>query len=580
MKKVFLSAFILFPLFLSSQAIDQEYLDSLPEEVRKDVMSNIDAKNATEDPVYRKASTMIDKEIDLNNFSKLPKFGDSFFDTMQSSFMPINEPNFDGSYVLDTGDVLEIQLIGQEDSIESYAIKRDGSISMPDIGSIKLSGLSLNNASSLLKAKVKTFYIGTEVFISLINIRDIRVLISGNAFNPGIYTLNGNSNILHALTMAGGIDKLGSYRNIELIRNNEVVDNLDLYDVIIFGKASFSKRLQSGDSILVKPAIRSVSIISGVRRPGIYELKKEETFRDLINFANGINPNADLKNINLFTLKSGKINQIAIDFSLLESYKPSDSDKLVIREYKFNTVSIRGAVKNPGEYTLSQGAFLSELINRAGGYEDTAYQFGGYLSNQRSMEINSQAKDKLYNKFLNSLIQNSSNNSENNNLPLVLQQIKDAPSSGRVIAEFDLDLIKANSNLDTILEDGDELLIPYISQQVYVYGEVSNQGAIRYLPGKPYTYYLKDSGGSLNSADLDNIFIVNPNGKTVNISSNNKKLSFLSSNNPDTLIFPGSIIYVPKDTNMNNSLAVASIWAPLVSSLALSLTSLSVLSND
>ena len=126
--------------------------------------------------------------------------------------MPINEPNLDGSYILDFGDVLEIQLIGQNDSIEEYELKRDGTINIPDIGKVSLAGLSLNDASSLIKAKVDKAYIGTQAFITLKNIRDITVLISGNAFNPGIYTLNGNSNMLHAISMAGGVSDIGSYR--------------------------------------------------------------------------------------------------------------------------------------------------------------------------------------------------------------------------------------------------------------------------------------------------------------------------------------------------------------------------------
>ena len=124
--------------------------------------------------------------------------------------MPINEPNLNSTYILDFGDVIEIQIIGQEDSIQEYIINRDGSINISDLGKIVLSGLSLNEASSLIKNKVKNIYIGTEAFITLKNIRDISILISENAYNPGIYTLNGNSNMLHALTMAGGINEFGS----------------------------------------------------------------------------------------------------------------------------------------------------------------------------------------------------------------------------------------------------------------------------------------------------------------------------------------------------------------------------------
>ena len=214
-------------------------------------------------------------------------FGADFFDVMQTSFMPINEPNLDSSYILDFGDVLEIQLVGQKDSINEYAISRDGSINLSDIGKLTLAGLSLNDASNLIKAKVNSAYIGTEAYISLKNVRDINILIVGNAYNPGIYTLNGNSNMLHALSMAGGINDIGSYRNISLVRSGEVIDILDIYDVLIYGKYNFSNGLRSGDSIVVNPRGKLVSFESGVMRPATYELKEGDTFQDLLNFANG-----------------------------------------------------------------------------------------------------------------------------------------------------------------------------------------------------------------------------------------------------------------------------------------------------
>ena len=161
----------------------------------------------------------------------------------------------------------------------------------------------------------------------------------------------------------------------------------------------------------------------------------------------------------------------------------------------------------------------------------------------------------------------------------MLIEIKDSEPTGRVIAEFDLDIISANPDKDTILEDGDRIYIPQITQQVYIQGEVSNSGAIRYSPGKNIDHYINKSGGALLTADLSNIFIIHPNGETQNF-VNESRLSFILEDNSRELIYPGSIIYVPQKTNFANSLQVASIWAPIISSIALSLTSLSVLNNS
>lgn len=589
MKKFIITIFTLLPFFLVSQEVDQTFLDSLPEEVREDVIKSMLEKEDKEEPIYRNRSTMVDKEFeeyeqeyekeeDEDDSSKL--FGEDFFDSFQSSFMPINEPNLDGSYVLDFGDELEIQLIGQNDLIDTFAIKRDGSISIPDIGKLNLSGLSLNEASDLIKAKVKNTFIGTEAYISLTNIRDIRVLVAGNAFNPGIYTLNGNSNILHALSMAGGINEIGSYRNISLVRRDEVIENLDIYDVLISGKSTFAKSLRSGDSVVVRSVGKIVAIESGVLRPGRYEMKDNESLNDLIDFANNFNLKADKKNILLKRIDGGVSKVINLDLKDLDSYIVKNGDTLFIREFKFNTIKIAGAVKNPGTYLLPLGTTLSQLIIDAGGYEPSAYPFGGYLNSQKSLEINEKAKDKLYEKFLNNLIRNSVTRSsqDSNSLSLILKQLKNAQVTGRVIAEFDLDIINANSELDTILEDEDEILIPNITQQVYVQGDVNNPGAIRYSSGKDINYYINKSGGALDTADIKTLFVVHPNGETQSLSNIRSRLSFI--NSKDELIYPGSIIYIPKSSNLSSNIEIASIVAPILSSVALSITSLSVLNNN
>ena len=581
MKKSYLILYSFFSLTLLSQELDQNYLDSLPVDVKSDVLGKMEAKESLEKPIYRRASTNIDKDIDKDNDQELigsTLFGSNFFDTIQSSFMPINEPNLDSSYILDFGDVLEVQLLGQKNSIKTYNISRDGSINIEDLGKIILSGLSLNDASQLIKAKVNEAFIGTSAYISLKNVRDINILIVGNAFNPGVYTLNGNSNMLHAISLAGGINEYGSYRSIDLIRNGEIINTLDLYDVLVYGKYNLSQGLRTGDAIVVNPIKKVVSVESGVLRNGKFEIEEDETFKDLLIYSNGFSKNSDLKNIQIKRIIDGKSEVLSVNLNELYDFSFQDNDSIFIREHKFINVSIKGAVKNPGNYVLSQQDKLSDLIETAGGYEPSAYPFGGYLENQKALNINKNSKMQLYNKFLNNILRNSRTQIESETLNLILKQIQDAPVTGRVIAEFDLDLIKNNPQLDTILENNDKIFIPNSTQQVFIQGEISNPGAIRYEPNKDLDFYINSAGGALSSADLENIFIVFPNGETANFKSSST-LSFLTAETDKMLIYPGSIIYIPQSTKLTNSIEVASIWAPIISSIALSLTSLSVLNN-
>ena len=592
MKKIFLSIIALTSIFLSSQEIDDLFLESLPEDVREDVLDKVEAKEKSEEPIYRRASVELDKNMRESNeddefvedYDYSDKvFGKKFFDTIQSSFMPVNEPNLDDSYILDYGDVLEIQLFGQEEFTEELSISRDGSINITRIGKVNVGGLKLSDANNLIKSKVDSSYIGTEAYITLSNVRDIQVLVTGNAFNPGVYTLSGNSNMLHALTMAGGIDDNGSYREIKLIRDNKVIENLDIYELIILGKNNINTRLRTGDSILVSPALNIVNVLSGVNRPFIYELKKDETLNDLVIFANGISSDADLDFIQLQRLDRNEVKIVSLEYDDLKKYIAKNNDSLIIREYKYGTVDISGAVKIPGKYKIIDGDTLKDVLERAGGYEKYAYPFGGFLNNKRSIEVNKIATERLYDKYLKNLIDTAGLAGvagADKNLQFILRELRKVEDVGRVIAEFDLDVLNAKPELDTVLEDGDEIIIPLLTQQVYIYGEVNNQGAVKYEPSQDLNHYIQGSGGFLVSADTDTIFVVHPNGKTESLSLRQGRLSFVGNiGNQDIKIFPGSIIYVPRSATLANPVQTAAIWAPIVSSLALSVASIASINN-
>jgi protein involved in polysaccharide export with SLBB domain len=313
--------------------------------------------------------------------------------------------------------------------------------------------------------------------------------------------------------------------------------------------------------------------------PGVFEIEANENFSDILKFANGFSKNINLDSVFVKRVAGGKTSIINQTIDELYSFEFKDNDALYIQSYKLDTVLIEGSVVNPGRYKLNKGTTLSQAIKLAGGYEIYAYPFGGYLENAKALTVNKISKDKLYEIYLSNLVLNSASAlSENSELMDILIELKNSSSTGRIIAEFDLDVIANEPAKDTILENNDRIIIPQKTQQVYVQGEVSNSGAARYSPGKDINYYIKASGGVLDSADLKNIYVIHPNGETINL-GNKSRLSFILEDNNIQLIYPGSIIYVPQKTNYVNPLQIASIWAPIISSLALSLTSLSVLNN-
>ena len=582
MRIIILLAFLAFTTsaFLEGQEFDEAFLESLPNSVKQDLMNQVKDRKDLEDPQYRRPSTFIQKPVDEDGELLSNRFGINIFDMMQTTLMPLNEPNFDSDYVLDFGDVLEIQILGQRGSISNVGVKRDGSVSVPEIGKIYVAGLKLEEAASKIQKKISETSIGVESFVTLINVRDIQVIVAGNVFNPGPYTLNGNSNVFHALSVSGGPSDIGSFREIELVRNNKVIETIDLYDTFIYGKSSFNQRLRSGDIVFVKPVQNLVSIIGGVKRPFVYELKNSDSLDKAISFANGLSADADTSDVNLYRLIDGKVEGISISsIDELESFSPVDNDRLVIRRFSFRSVEIVGAVNNPGTYIVNEGEGLLDLIPRAGGYSKNAYPFGGVLENENTKDINEMAAAELYKSFLDNLSNLAGKASSGSavegaaSTSLIMEELKNSPVSGRVSAEFDLKVLEDDPSKDVVLQDGDKITIPEFVNQVYIFGEVSSEGTVRFENGQPVNYYIEKKGGFSSFADEKNVFVLSPNGETFKVSKN-----VFMRQPRDLKIVPGSVIFVPRGVNDGFLITqTAQAYAAILGNIGVSLASISVL---
>tara|TARA_B100001939_G_scaffold287165_1_gene257613 strand:+ start:41264 stop:43084 length:1821 start_codon:yes stop_codon:yes gene_type:complete len=597
---------LIFPLIIvHAQQLDETYLDSLPDDIKEDLLERADQNQKDAESNYRsslysskleQAEELIDLktrlEADLQELERrlksdeelkvsydLELFGSEFFQTFQTSFMPINEPNPDSSYTLDAGDILNIQLIGQIDFIDMFPVNRDGSLNIPDVGKINVAGLTLSEASSLIKSTVDSVFLGTEAYVTLDQIRDVNILVSGNAKNPGVYTLTGNSNILHALTMAGGVNEYGSYRVINLVRNGEVLETLDIYDILIDGNYSLKKRLRSGDVVFVESRKKTITIDGAVRRPAIYEVKDGEYLDSVIRYSNGIKQTADLQNISLERMLDGSLKSIPIrNISQFNSIEPIEGDLVYVREYAYRTASISGAVYKPGKYTMAAGETIEDLINKAGGFTENAYPFGAVYENEDARIINKKAQELLYDEFLDNIIALSQLNiGQNFDLTPIVQlteEIKNAKPSGRIV----IDLLSEDSNSFLNIRSGDNLIIPEKTNSVFVYGEVSSEGAIAYVPNEGVDFFVEKSGGYKRFADNDSIYILHPNGETQRYSKSRN----LFANQPRELnMYPGSVIFVPRKLDDSSSRRIATqAYVSILGNLGIALASLSSINNN
>jgi polysaccharide biosynthesis/export protein len=605
-KLVKLAIIPLVSLSLVAQEFDQDFLNSLPDDIKNDLAEKNSKTQESSSENYRPYlnSSKLNKDEDLlilkqrleydlqeleqrlgsddrlvaEEESKL--YGADFFNTFQTTYMPINEPNPDSGYSLDIGDILEIQLVGQIDYIKDFPVKRDGSINLPDIGKINIAGLSISQASKLIKSKINSAFIGTEAFISLSEIRDVNILVSGNAQNPGIYTLSGNSNILHALSVSGGINKYGSLREINLIRDNKVIESLDLYNLLINGEYDLKKRLRSGDVIFVEPRKNVVTINGAVKRPAKYEVSDEQNLFSIISYANGMKRTADRENIFLERILDGTLKTIPIRNEIqFKTIKAIDGDSIYIREYPYRSAKISGAVFKPGSYIMAEGETINDLIEKAGGTTENAYLFGGLYLNEGAKTVNKKSKQLLYELFLDNILSMSEkavgeNSFDSSAIIGLAQELKKSEPNGRVVIDL---LDEGSLNLNKI-KDGDELIIPENTNVVYIYGEVSSEGAVVFNPSQELDFFIDKSGGFKKSADLESIYILHPNGESELYSK--KRNIFESSPKNEIKIYPGSIIFVPRvlDDSTPKRLA-AQAYISILGNLGIALASLASLSD-
>lgn len=604
MKILILTVFLFSSFAINSQELDKDFLESLPKSMQEEVLKRAESGSLQEESVYRGITSQT--ELEKKNLEDLKKrleedllflekqlakekdgefdaddlilFGSNFFSTYQSTFMPINEPNLSSSYILDFGDILDIQLIGQKDLEEQLQIKRDGSINLPDVGKIKLAGLSLNEASLLIKAKVREAFVGTETFVSLFNVRDINVLVSGNAYKAGIYTISGNSNMLHALAVAGGINEYGSYREINLIRNKEVVATLDMYDVLITGEYDNNIQLNSGDVIFVKPIKKIVSVDGAVKIPARYELNENQNLSEALAYAGGLTNLADERNIFLDRILDGQVKSLPIsNFKQFDDILAEDADKIFIRKYSLRSINIEGAVLRPGRYLVSEGESINDIIDKSGGYTENAYPFGAVYENARALTINKMAKELLYNDFIDNIIQASQKNptgsTDLSSIIELTETLANTIPNGRIVVDL---LDNTNSQ---IIRDGDKLTIPEKPGHIYIYGEVSYEGALKYIDDESLDYYISGSGGIKETANEKAIYVLHPNGDTQRTSV--RKNIFQNNPSNQLKLYPGSIIFVPRaiDDSTSNRLA-AQAYVSILGNIGIALASLSSINNN
>ena len=321
-------------------------------------------------------------------------FGRDIFNNKSLTFEPNMNIATPQNYRLGPGDAVIIDIYGASQKTIQDTVSPDGTVTIEGYGPVSISGLTVSQANARLRGTVGSRYSSSKIRLTVGQTKTIMVNVMGEVKAPGTYTLSAFATVFHALYMAGGINDLGTLRNIKVYRNNRLVTVVDIYDYILNGKLTGNVRLSDNDVIVVGPYDCLVNITGKVKRPMFYEMKKNESINSLLKYAGSFTGDAYKKSVRV-NRKTGReysvYNVEEFDFA---SFRIADGDSVtvepILNRYA-NTVEVRGAVFRPGMYNLGEQVnSVRSLIEHAEGLTEDAFKARAVMhrmKTDRSLEV-------------------------------------------------------------------------------------------------------------------------------------------------------------------------------------------------
>ena len=351
--------------------------------------------NSDEDEYMAIQNEMSSMYPDIEPQKKSSKvFGRDIFNNKSLTFEPNMNIATPQNYRLGPGDAVIIDIYGASQKTIQDTVSPDGTVTIEGYGPVSISGLTVSQANARLRGTVGSRYSSSKIRLTVGQTKTIMVNVMGEVKAPGTYTLSAFATVFHALYMAGGINDLGTLRNIKVYRNNRLVTVVDIYDYILNGKLTGNVRLADNDVIVVGPYDCLVNITGKVKRPMFYEMKKNESINSLLKYAGSFTGDAYKKSVRV-NRKTGReysvYNVEEFDFA---SFRIADGDSVtvepILNRYA-NTVEVRGAVFRPGMYNLGEQVnSVRSLIEYAEGLTEDAFKAHAVMhrmKTDRSLEV-------------------------------------------------------------------------------------------------------------------------------------------------------------------------------------------------
>lgn len=446
-------------------------------QLRKPVESDLDRRQDFFEIITREETgdpgVILQEEKTEDAPEELQIFGSALFSQENLSFAPnLNIPT-PKNYILGPGDEVIVEVYGASQESYSLLINPDGWVRISNIGPVLLSGLTIEQAGERLKNRLSGIYSGiggnspnTFMEVALGDLRSISINIAGEVNLPGSYTLPSFSTVFNALYLAGGPNEQGSYRSVQVVRDNELIAKIDLYDYLMKGIAKDNLRLQDQDIVFVEPYTHRVTMEGEVKRPALYEMVEGESLEDLIRFAGGFTGEAFTGRITLTRNTPEQKKIVDVPYGSFEETHIQNGDKVLVGKIlsRFeNRVTIKGAVYREGDYEFTVGMTLTDLIMKANGLRKDAYLAQASLYRQQE-------------------------NLKTQVIPVDLEEMITGPATLPLQSE---DLIFVSSIFD--LEE---------EFKVKISGEVQEQGDFPWYKGMNLGELLRMAGGLKESASL------------------------------------------------------------------------------
>jgi polysaccharide export outer membrane protein len=345
--------------------------------------SSATINNATREQIgeiSQRAEVQVDTKTSLDNNQKI--FGYDLFNNKSLSFEPNLRIPTPANYILGPDDVLSVDISGYAYQHYDLKISAEGTVKIESLAPVYLNGLTVEKAKAKILQRLKTLFAGLtngglSMDLTLGKVRTIKVTVVGEVQSPGTYNVSSLATLFNALYVSGGPSTIGSFRNIQLLRNNKIVQLFDLYDFLLEGLMPGNVVLQDQDVVFIPVAERKISFVGQVKRPLIYELRAGETMSDAIKFAGGFTDNAYKANLTIRRNTDKEKEILTLNADASKSFALQNGDKIEINnvlDRYTNKVEVVGAVFRAGEYALSNELkTVAQLITKAEGLREDAF---------------------------------------------------------------------------------------------------------------------------------------------------------------------------------------------------------------